>query len=49
VKFSYRDPATKLDLPKSTDINQHFKEIRDSESLKMFNDATFDETMQQQQ
>jgi len=43
VKFSYRDPTTKKDLPKSSDVNQHFKMMRDDDSLRMFNDATFDE------
>ena len=49
VKFSYRDPTSKLDLPKATDINVHFKGIRDSESIKCFNDLTYNEIEQSQQ
>lgn len=30
VKFSYKDPATKVDLGKSRDIIQHFMSIRDA-------------------
>jgi len=29
VKFSYRDIASKLDLAKASDVNQHFKSLRD--------------------
>jgi len=43
IKFSYRDPESKLDLPKASDVNAHFKMLRDHESLRMFNDTTFDE------
>jgi len=43
VKFSYRDLTSKLDLAKASDVNQHFKSLRDHMDLRVFNDATFDE------
>ena len=46
VKFSYKDPNTKLDLPASPDLVRHFMQIRDSKELRMFCDTTFDEACQ---
>ena len=43
VKFSYKDPATKVDLNTSPDIINHFMSIRNEESLRMFCDTTYDE------
>lgn len=43
VKFSYCDPENGYDLPKSSEVNAHFKKLRDDESIRMFNDTTFDE------
>lgn len=42
VKFSYRDPVTKVDCPRPEAI-RHFMSIRDAESLRMFCDTTFDD------
>lgn len=43
VKFSYRDPETKVDLSSSNDIISHFMGIRNAEELRMFCDTTYDE------
>lgn len=42
VKFSYRDPVTKLDIT-GTQAIQHFMSIRDAENLRMFCDTTYDD------
>ncbi len=45
VKFTYKDPATKVDLNGNTnpEIIKHFLSIRDEENLRIFCDTTFDE------
>jgi hypothetical protein len=43
VKFSYRDPVTKVDVTGAQAI-QHFMSIRDAENLRMFCDTTYDDT-----
>ena len=45
VKFSYKDPETKVDVTinDNSAIYSHFKSLRDDERLKMFNDTTYDE------
>ena len=45
VKFSYKDPATRLNLSTSRDIIQHFMAIRDAQELGFFCDTTFDEEL----
>ena len=46
VKFSYKDPATKVDISNNPDIINHFMSIRDNTALAMFNDTTYDEGQQ---
>ena len=43
VKFSYKDPQTKIGVSNNLDILNHFKSIRDDETLRMFCDTTYEE------
>ena len=45
VKFSYRDPETKVDVNINDNpaIYSHFLSFRDDVRLNMFNDTTYDE------
>ena len=49
VKFSYKDPETKVDININDNpaIFSHFRGLRDNDRLKMFNDTTYDEAQQQ--
>ena len=48
VKFAYKDPQKKVDININDNpaVFNHFRSIRDDESLKMFNDTTYDEGQQ---
>lgn len=46
VKFTYKDPVTKVDLNgnKNPEIIKHFWQLRDAEELRIFCDTTYDES-----
>lgn len=50
VKFSYKDPQTKVDININDNaaVFNHFRNIRDDDKLRMFNDTTYDEAQEAQ-